>query len=81
LKVEVRLFSTLTRHLPEGSSNKSAVIEVPEGATLGDVIEHLGIPSNVAHLTIINGHHRRDRGVVLRDGDKVSIFPPVGGGA
>jgi len=80
VKVEVRLFATLTRYLPPESSGKSAVLDVVEGTTLAELIRQLGIPPEMAHLTLLNGIHQLDKDVLLREGDVVAIFPPIAGG-
>lgn len=80
MKVEVRLYATLTRHLPPGTEGKSAVLDVPDGTTLAELIRQLGIVPEMAHLTLLNGVHQIDKDVPLHDGDVVAIFPPVAGG-
>jgi molybdopterin converting factor small subunit len=80
MRIEVRLFSTLTQYLPPGATGKSAVLEVAEGSTVADLIRQLGIAPEMAHLTLVNGIHQRDKNVPLRDADVVAIFPPVAGG-
>ena len=55
------------------------MIEVPQGSTVDDVATHLGIPSDLARIILINGqdadHTRR-----LNPGDFVTLFPPLAGG-
>ena len=80
MKVEVRLFASLTRYLPGGSQGKSAVLDVAEGTTLADLLRRLGIPQKLAHLTMLNGVQQLDKDVPLHDGDVVAIFPPIAGG-
>jgi molybdopterin converting factor small subunit len=81
MKVEVRLFATLRAYLPPGNDGTKAVLEFPTGARLGDVIERLGIPPQLAQLVMIDGLHETDRDRILLDGATVSIFPPVAGGS
>ena len=81
MKVKVRLYATLARHLPPGSDGKSAELEVEEGVTLAGLIRQLGITPEMAHLILLNGIHQSDTDVPLHDGDVVTIFPPVAGGA
>jgi len=80
MKIEVRLFATLTRYLPPGTTGKSAVLEVAEGLTLDGLIRQLGIPPELAHLTLVNGIHQKEKNVPLQEGDTIAIFPPVAGG-
>ncbi|MGI5997570.1 MAG: MoaD/ThiS family protein [Lutispora sp.] len=72
--VKVRLFATLREN-----RDKEIIIELPDGATLLDVVKHLNIPKEEASLLLINGVFAKlDK--ALEDNDTVSIFPPVGGG-
>jgi molybdopterin converting factor small subunit len=80
VKVEVRLFATLVTFLPPHSRDGAAVLEVPDGATVRDVTQRLGIPADLARVVLVNG---RDVGVEapLAAEDIVTIFPPLAGGA
>jgi molybdopterin synthase sulfur carrier subunit len=79
MNVEVRLYAGLcdAPGRPAG-----AVFSVPlaEGATLVDLFSRLGIQQDLVHLAIVNGRILHDRAVRLADGDRVALFPPVGGG-
>ena len=79
MRIEVRLFATFGSYLPPGSGGGTAMIEVPQGSTVDDVATHLGIPSDLARIILINGqdadHTRR-----LNPGDIVTLFPPLAGG-
>lgn len=80
MTVEVRLFATLAQFLPPGSTDGSAVIDVPEGATIADVARRLGIPTGFDRVLLLNGVEA-EPGQPLRSGDVVDIFPPLAGGA
>lgn len=59
--------------------------ELPLGATIGDLLQrlHTRFPKLVAmeNSTLIAvGVEYQDRDCVLKDGDEVSLFPPVQGG-
>ena len=74
----VRLFALLQKHLPEGSRGK-ATVEVPEGATAGDVLSALGVPRHSVHLVMRDGEHV-DWDAPVSSGDALTVFPPVAGG-
>ena len=96
MQIHVHLFSILRDCLPpdaeaQGGSGGTAVIALPEGATLVDLVTSLGIDRHLgyraAELTsgaswqvMVSGQFELDMGRVLQDGDEVSIFPPVSGG-
>ena len=72
--IEVRFFATL-----RDGRGKSAEISSESASNAGDVMRLCGIdPAQVAIL-LINGFHSKAESPV-RDGDLVSLFPPVGGG-
>lgn len=79
MTVEVRLFATLAQFLPPGSRDGSAVLDVPEEATIDVVTRRLGIPPGLDRVLLLNGSET-DAGQRLRSGDVIDIFPPLAGG-
>lgn len=80
MNVEVRLFATLASFLPPTGRGGAALVDVPDGSTVRDVIRHLGIPSELERVTLVNGHDA-EPAHPLRAGDVVTVFPPLAGGA
>ena len=78
MQVQVRLFSRLREHLPR-EARGAATVQMPEAATVADLLAHLGIVARVK-LISINGQRETDLGRALQDGDQVRIFPIVVGG-
>jgi molybdopterin converting factor small subunit len=78
MQVQVKLFSLLREHLPEEAKGEGT-IDLPEGATVEDLVEHLGIVRRIRILSI-NGERETDRARPLQEGDNVRIFPFVVGG-
>jgi molybdopterin converting factor small subunit len=79
VKVEVRLFATLALYLPSGAIGDSVTFDLPDGASVADVVRSLAIPPDLECLTVVNGldaalDHR------LAEGDVLSMFPPLAGG-
>jgi molybdopterin converting factor small subunit len=79
MTVEIRLFATFRDFLPPGSTTFSFRKVFKEGATVEEVMTELKLPEQTPKIIILNGVHA-DAGRVLRDGDVLSLFPPVGGG-
>ena len=78
IKVEARLFATLAAYLPGGEGN-TAALELPDRATVGDLVQLLGIPDDLSRVTLVNGlNAKADH--ILHSGDVVSLFPPLSGG-
>lgn len=79
IRVTVKLFATLRRYYPELGIGEGIEVELPDGATVGHLINHLGLPPDHVRVVFINGI-ARDESHPLSDGDEVGMFPPVGGG-
>ena len=80
MQVEVRLFATLRRYLPGLTAGQAQRLTLPDGATVADLLAALGVPDSESQHAFVN-----DFGVelnrVLHEGDRVGVFPQVGGGA
>lgn len=80
MRLALELFATLAPFLPpDARSDGTATLEIGETATVQDVLECLGIPATTSCVTLVNGHDATP-GQVLRDGDVLSLFPPLAGG-
>jgi molybdopterin converting factor small subunit len=80
MKIELRLFASLRKRLPPGSPRGKCNLELPDGTTIGQVLEHVDIPHASAQMVLVNGDHDRNFERVLHNGDVLSVFPPVAGG-
>ncbi|PKQ20611.1 MAG: molybdopterin synthase sulfur carrier subunit [Actinobacteria bacterium HGW-Actinobacteria-6] len=77
--VDVALFASLASFQPDGLPGRhSRPIEFPDGFLISQVIEMLALPDE-PRVIFVNGRHAEERSA-LRDGDRLAIFPPVGGG-
>jgi molybdopterin synthase sulfur carrier subunit len=79
VRVEVRLFATLTLFLPPGGREGSATLDVPETSTVHDVVQRLGIPTDLERVTLVNGGDATPERQ-LHPGDVLTVFPPLSGG-
>ena len=79
ITVKVRLFATLRRYRPGLGLGESLTVKLPAGATVADLIAHLGLPPQEVKFAYVNHIVRRPEHP-LADGDDVGLFPPVGGG-
>ena len=77
--VKVRLFATLRRHVADAASGNAIEVELPDGATIADLIAALELPSDEVRVIFVNGR-AREEDWQLAPGDEVGIFPPIGGG-
>jgi molybdopterin converting factor small subunit len=84
VRVEVRLFASLRDKLPEAPRGR-APLELPDGASLQDLLEHLDVHAREAQMVLVNGVQlpravSDRRAHALAEGDVVAIFPPLAGG-
>jgi len=78
MRIEVRLYATLRRHALSSADGVIA-IDVPEGSKAADVIASAGVDAGEVHILMVNGvSSTLDR--VLAEGDRLGLFPAVGGG-
>jgi molybdopterin converting factor small subunit len=74
MKVRIKLFASLRQFGPD-----EKVMELPDTATIDDVVRTLNIPRTIRLLMIVNGEHR-PADHALQDGDDLALFPPIAGG-
>ncbi|WP_369689581.1 MoaD/ThiS family protein [Desulfoplanes formicivorans] len=55
-------------------------MDVVEGTTIEKLIEMLNIDKNEVRLVFVNGKNQADWSFRIHPGDRIGIFPPVGGG-
>jgi molybdopterin converting factor small subunit len=79
ITVQVKLFATLRPYRPGLGIGEAFPVELPDGATVGDLAQELALPENEVKVVFVNALFR-ELPYVLADGDEVGIFPPVGGG-
>lgn len=77
MKVSVRLHAVLRDLLPAGRGD----VEVPETASVKDLLDQLEIHEELRELVTVNGDQISDFSKPLADGDEVQVFPAVAGGA
>jgi molybdopterin synthase sulfur carrier subunit len=73
--ISIRLFATLNRYTPDTADN----FPVRPGTTVHDLIDQLGVPLTEVKLIFVDGV-KGDLASALNGGERVGIFPPVGGG-
>ncbi|MDD9304545.1 MAG: MoaD/ThiS family protein [Desulfobacter sp.] len=75
IQIDLKLFVTLAKYHPRGSGPHN----VEKGSTISDLIFDLGIDPDTVKLIFINGKKASADQTLCR-GDRVGLFPPVGGG-
>lgn len=73
--IAVRLFATLGRFMPVGADK----YYIRSGITVQNLLKQLSVPEKEVKLVFINGV-KGDFKSVLKGGERVGIFPSIGGG-
>ena len=79
MNVELRLYASLTRYLPEKRDGPVCILEIETGTLIRDLFSKLNIPPEMLKIIFLNGVHAKGD-EILKEGDRVGAFPPVGGG-
>jgi len=75
MKITLLCYATFAVKSPENSE----AYPISEGETVSDVLERVGIPIDEVKIVFINGKSSKFD-AALKDGDRVGVFPAVGGG-
>lgn len=77
MKIYLKLFANLKNLHPTGDPDEP--VELPEGTTVDQFIAQSNIPDPQAKIIFVN-NRKAGRDQELKDGDRLSIFPPLAGG-
>ena len=77
MQIKVVLFGMLRERLAKESRGR-LTIELPEGATIYDLLEKLDAHMNLT--CFLNGENERNFDRPLKDGDEIQLIQPIGGG-
>jgi molybdopterin converting factor small subunit len=73
--ITIKLFASLNRFRPAAPEN----YPIEPGITVKKLLKALGVPEDEVKLVFIDGV-KQDLGATLNGGERVGIFPAVGGG-
>lgn len=82
MQVEVRVFATFREPVAKllGIDTSDEIfIHLPENTKLIDLMKKLGLDKEKVFIALVNGV-RQEADYQLSNGDRVGLFPPVGGG-
>jgi len=75
VNITIKLFASLKRFLPASSEN----YPIEPGITVKKLLDELSVPRDEVKIIFIDGV-KHDLGSILKGGERVGIFPAVGGG-
>ena len=79
MDVEVRVFGGLENLIPGARFGQGIPLEVQEGCSVGLLLNRLAIPREKVFTMLVNGCHVT-ADAILKEGDRISLFPAIGGG-
>lgn len=79
MRIELNLFASLRRYMPHKDKGNSCSVEIAEGTRISELLEQLKVPTDAVKLVFLNRVHAGGD-EILKDGDRVGVFPPVAGG-
>lgn len=77
MKLTIELQAYLMQYSPDGKDTFD--YEMPVGAKIWDVIKKLGVPDELASIIIVS-NASVDYQHTLKDGDHITMIPPLAGG-
>ena len=75
-RIQLKLYATLQKRMPDGDTDR---FEIDAGMTVRQLLAALDIPVSDAKLVFVNGK-KASLTTALNGGERIGIFPPVGGG-
>jgi sulfur carrier protein ThiS len=79
MKLRVKLYGTLSQRFPSYQHSQGMEVEVPDGATVNDLLAHLEISESQGAVVIVEGQVLKadDK---MRCGVPVNVLQAIGGG-
>jgi len=79
MPLQIVLNATLRPYVYGYDPYKGISLKVPSGTAVSQVIVQLGLPAKEVTLIMVDGR-RREADFVLQGGERLGLFPPIGGG-
>ena len=79
MKVQVRLFGTLRQGFPDYQPSQGIEVEIPEGVTVRELIDRLGLSESPGAVVIAEGRILKE-GDIIRDGVLINVMQAISGG-
>jgi len=79
MTVLVRLNATLRKHAPGYDPFTGLEVEIRSGEKVSDLLARLNVPAEEVNIIMVNGL-QASLDATLNHGDRVGLFPALGGG-
>ncbi len=79
MKVNVKLYGTLSRSFDAYDHLSGMEVAIPDGASIDDLLDRLNLAAERLGMIYMDGG-RLDKKSPLEDGAQIKIFQPIAGG-
>jgi sulfur carrier protein ThiS len=80
MKIKIKLLTQMKQYLPDSDMpGNTRSVEFKDHPTIREVFSELGIPEDIPKVILLNDRQGR-LDDILKEGDAVTVVPPVGGG-
>lgn len=79
MNIELNFFASFKKYLPYENNGEHIRYELETETSIGGLLQTLGVPEELPKVFFVNGLAAKDD-TVLKDGDRVGVFPLVAGG-
>lgn len=78
MKIELRLYASLRVYMPEVNST-TVIVDIGQGTRIRELLEQFKVPADSIKIIFLNGVHAKGD-EILKEGDRIGVFPPIAGG-
>jgi sulfur carrier protein ThiS len=80
MKIKIKLLTQMKEYLPDSDlPGNTRAVEVGDGAAIRQVLSELGLPEDTPKVILLNDRQGK-LDDILKEGDTITVVPPVGGG-
>ena len=83
MQVTLKLYASLGQYLPPQAARNEVKLDVADGTSIWGLLDAHNVPRAACHLVLVNGHFKAPSTCgteILKPGDALAVWPPVGGG-
>jgi molybdopterin converting factor small subunit len=77
VNIKLAAFGAMREYVADKSGR--AELDVPEGSSVGDVVDALGAPRRLVFAVLVDGL-QSDLGAPVHEGAEITLMPPFAGG-
>lgn len=79
MKIELIISKEIDKYLKINKNGNPFTLSIDNNISIKQLMEELGIPEKYVSIILVNMQHKSTN-YILKEGDKLSLFPAVAGG-